>query len=168
MYKRELWRNFKSGKIYVNRITQEVRDRRIVQTTSYLLVEKFPGMMKALKPLTQKFNWFKDLKYDKFTKAHHNSWLKTINQRNVTRRKNRHSRTKNGDDSRLGIWNNGRHMKLGTWNMAPHHKCWEKYNWLRILYTRKLRIKNNIEYFFRQTTTTRLHHHQQTNVINVF
>ena len=58
-----------------------------MQTTSYLLVEKFPGMMKALKPLTQKFNWFKDLKYDKFTKAHHNSRFKTINQRNATRKK---------------------------------------------------------------------------------
>ena len=33
---------------------------------------------------------------------HDNSLFKTINQRNVTRRKNRHSRTKNGKDSRLG------------------------------------------------------------------
>ena len=32
--------------------------------------------------------------------------LKTINQRNVTRRKNRHSRTKDGNDSRFGIGNN--------------------------------------------------------------
>ena len=58
--------------------------------------------MKALNPLTKKLNEFNDKKYDNYTKAHHNSWFKKINQRNVTRRKNRYSRTKNQDDSRLG------------------------------------------------------------------
>ena len=58
--------------------------------------------MKALNPLTQKLNSFKDKKYDNYTKAQHNSWFKTISERNVTRRRNRQSTTKNGDDSRLG------------------------------------------------------------------
>ena len=113
--------------------------------------------MKALKPLTQKLIWLKDKKYDNTTKAHHNSWIKTINQRNVTRRRNRHSRTKNGDGSILGKWNN-----FSQRTLAPHLKCWEKYNWLRILYLRKVHIKNKIKYFLRHTTTTRLHHNQQT------
>ena len=30
----------------------------------------------------------KDKKYDNYIKAHHNSWFKTINQRNITRREN--------------------------------------------------------------------------------
>ena len=94
---------------------------------------------------------------DNYSKVHDNSLFKTINQRNVTRRKNRHSRTKNGKDSRLGMWNNVR----GHW----HHilKCWEKYNWLRIIYPRKIHIKNKIKYFLR-LEQLRLHHHQQTNV----
>ena len=112
--------------------------------------------MKALKPLTQKLIWLKDKKYDNTTKAHHNSWIKTINQRNVSRRKNRHSRTKNEDDSRLGKRNN-----VSQSTLAPHLKCWEKHNWLRILYPRKIHIRNNITYFLTHTTATRLHHHQQ-------
>ena len=47
-----------------------------------------------------------DNKYDNYIKEHDNSLLKTINQTNVTRRKNRHSRTENGNDSRSGMWNN--------------------------------------------------------------
>ena len=70
-----------------------------------------------------------------------------MNQRNVTWRKNRHSRTKNGDDSRLGKWNN---VSQGT--LASHLKCWEKYNWLRILYPRKIHIKNKIKYVLTHTT----------------
>ena len=46
--------------------------------------------------------------------------------------------------------------------LVPHLKCWEKYNWLRILYPRKIHIKNKIKYFLTHTTTTRLHHHKQT------
>ena len=75
-------------------------------------------MMKGSNPLTQKLNIFKDKKYDNSTKAHHNSWFKTINQGNVTRRKNRHSRIKNGDDSRLGKLNN-----VSQRTLAPHFKC---------------------------------------------
>ena len=35
-------------------------------------------------------------------------------------------------------------LARGQW----HHilKCWEKYNWLRILYPRKIHIKNKLEY----------------------
>ena len=57
-------------------------------------------------------------------------------------------------------------LARGHW----HHvlECWEKYNWLRILYPRKIHIKNKIKYFLRHTTTIRLHHHQQTNVIKIF
>ena len=100
---------------------------------------------------------------DNYSKVHDNSLFKIINQKNVTRRKNRHSRTKNGKDSRLGIWNN-----VSQRTLAPHLKCWEEHIWLRILYPRKIHIKNKIKYFLRHTTIARLHHHQQTNLINVF
>ena len=58
-----------------------------------------------------------DNKYDNYIKEHDNSLLKTINQTNVTRRKNRHSRTENGNDSRSGMWNN-----VSQRTLAPHLK----------------------------------------------
>ena len=57
--------------------------------------------MKALNTFTQKLTEFKDKKYDNYSKAHHNSLLKTIKQRNVTRRKIRCSRTEKWEGQQI-------------------------------------------------------------------
>ena len=53
---RELWSNFKNTKMYVARVPKEVRDKRTEKIAEELLTEKFPKLMKALNPQTQKLN----------------------------------------------------------------------------------------------------------------